>query len=105
MFLSRRRWRGRRKRIKKKRERERVQSEGVRSESSRGSSRVDAERVFVMLGHRCVREYRKPCCTFLVLVERCCVGADKAKATGERCRGRVMTTQRVVNAFMSGVAL
>lgn len=55
MFLSRRRWRGRRKRIKKKRERERVQSEGVRSESSRGSSRVDAERVFVMPGHRCVR--------------------------------------------------
>jgi len=32
-------------------------------------------------------------------------GADKVKATGERCRGRVMTTQRVVNAFMSGVAL
>lgn len=32
-------------------------------------------------------------------------GADKVKATGERCRGRVMTTQRVVNAFMSRVAL
>lgn len=31
--------------------------------------------------------------------------ADKVKATGERCRGRVMTTQRVVNAFMSRVAL
>lgn len=30
---------------------------------------------------------------------------DKVKATGERCRGRVMTTQRVVNAFMSRVAL
>lgn len=32
-------------------------------------------------------------------------GADKVKATGERCRGRVMTTQRIVNAFMSRVAL
>lgn len=30
---------------------------------------------------------------------------DKVRATGERCRGRVMTTQRVVNAFMSRVAL
>lgn len=32
-------------------------------------------------------------------------GTDKVKAIGERCRGRVMTTQRVVNAFMFRVTL
>lgn len=32
-------------------------------------------------------------------------GADKVKAIGERCRGRVMTMQRVVNAFMFRVTL